>query len=361
MPNKIESMNKNILTKVKKKIGTYRIQIACKYDEIQLNRMLNHPQPNHRIYLFGSPNQVNLGDQAQTYCIEKWLKANFPNYEIFIFTYYTITDRILSTIRKTIKPQDKIIIHSGYHITDLYNMVDKYCKIIELFHDFKIIVMPQTVNFLTDKDKERIVADTFNAHPDITLLCRDELSYDKAKKIFPKCKLLLFPDIVTSLIGTRKYTNERDGILFCIRNDKESFYGKKDIRALMDKLSPIKTDITDTDSPLFYRKIQQNREKVLEAKWNEFSKYKVTITDRYHGTIFSLIANTPVIVLSSTDHKLSSGVKWFPKEFGNAVTFASNLDEAYKMAIQRYDENTYEHQLPPYFKDNYYSKLTDKL
>ncbi|WP_082026255.1 polysaccharide pyruvyl transferase family protein [Prevotella pectinovora] len=41
----------------------------------------------------------------------------------------------------------------------------------------------------------------------------------------------------------------------------------------------------------------------------QFAKYQVVITDRYHGTIFSQIVNTPVIVISSTDHKLRSGVK----------------------------------------------------
>lgn len=41
------------------------------------------------------------------------------------------------------------------------------------------------------------------------------------------------------------------------------------------------------------------------------SHYKVVITDRYHGTIFSLIANTPVIIIKSTDHKVTTGADWF--------------------------------------------------
>ena len=118
--------------------------------------------------------------------------------------------------------------------------------------------------------------------------------------------------------------------------------------------------MTDTDSPLFYRTIQLHREEILNDKWNQFARYKVVITDRYHGTIFALIAGTPVIVLSSTDHKLSSGVTWFPKEFGKMVSFANDLDEAYKKAVNLYNTDVLP-VLPAYFENNYYSKLKNQI
>lgn len=351
---------KSIFFRAKKKVSTYKIRLACKYDELKILQNLNKERKHNRIYLFGSPNQVNLGDQAQTYCIVKWLNRNFPNHEVFVFTYYTITNKVLSTIRKTITENDKIFIHSGYHITDLYNMVDKYCDIIKMFPDYKIVIMPQTINFIKDRAKESYVSDVFNAHGNITLLCRDAISHEKAKSIFAGCKLLLYPDIVTSLIGTMHFSNHREGILFCMRNDKEALYDKKSIKMLTERLRPIETSMTDTDSPLFYRTIQLHREEILNDKWNQFARYKVVITDRYHGTIFALIAGTPVIVLSSTDHKLSSGVTWFPKEFGKMVSFANDLDEAYKKAVNLYNTDVLP-VLPAYFENNYYSKLKNQI
>lgn len=348
---------KSLSIRIKKKIENLKIQIACKYDAICINAELKKNRNSDKIFLFGSPNQVNLGDQAQTYCIENWLKKNYPQHKIFTFTYYTITDTILRTIRQSIGKNDLIFIHSGYHITDLYNLIDKYCKIIQLFPDYHIVIMPQTINFEKDKNKEKLVSTIFNSHGNITLMCRDDISYKKAQNIFSNCKLLLYPDIVTSLIGLKRFENKREGILFCMRNDKEAFYNNESISLLRDRLSPIKTEITDTDSKYFYRTIQHHREKILEDKWNEFSRYKVIVTDRYHGTIFSLIANTPVIVLSSTDHKLSSGVKWFPNEFGEFVSFAKDLDEAYELALARYNGNIYKNLLTPYFEENFYSKL----
>src|SRR5690606_27740259 len=75
-------------------------------------------------------------------------------------------------------------------------------------------------------------------------------------------------------------------------------------------------------------------------------------------TIFSQIASTPVIVLSSSDHKLSSGVKWFPEaSFGNNVFFAKDLNEAYNIAQQILKRNGEITINPPYFQETYFSKL----
>ena len=103
--------------------------------------------------------------------------------------------------------------------------------------------------------------------------------------------------------------------------------------------------------------------KILSEIFEEYSKYEVVITDRYHGTIFSLIAATPVVVIGSTDHKLSSGVKWFPRNiFGDYITFANDLDEAYSKAIQMLQNSKkISHELPPYFKENYYDILKKRL
>ena len=78
-------------------------------------------------------------------------------------------------------------------------------------------------------------------------------------------------------------------------------------------------------------KWQKEREGLIRKMLEYFAKFQCIITDRYHGTIFSQIVNTPVVVISSADHKLVSGVKWFPLEkFGQNITFAKDLDEVYE-------------------------------
>lgn len=310
------------------------------------------------IYLFGSPRHSNMGDQAQTYCIIRWANLNYPNHKVIILNYYISIEFILNIIKRYIKSNDMLFCHSGYHLTDLYLEKDIYCKVITRFPEYKILVFPQTVNFVKDINVLNKVVSIFNKHGNIILCCRDEISYKKAKEIFYNCKLLLYPDIVTSLIGSKCYKNYRKGILFCMRNDIEAYYKPEQIHALKQKLiSKTSVEQNDTTIKTPYEYIRNHREEVLNDILNKFSCFKVVITDRYHGTIFSLIAGTPVIVLSSSDHKLSSGVKWFPTSFSKYVYYADSLETAYEIANQILEDNTYEYNLPPYFEEKYYSKL----
>lgn len=340
-------------------VNLIRRYILNKSEEISLLKKIEQ-QNVKKAFLFGSPSHSNMGDQAQTYCICKWIKKYYKDYNIIIFNYYSASNKILNSIKRNIQEDDLIFFHSGYHITDLYKEKDIYIKILKIFPHRKIIIFPQTINFISNnEDKERTIQ-AINNHNHIILCCRDNKSYENAKKYFSNCKLLLYPDIVTSLIGTLKFNNKREGVLFCIRNDVESLYTKDQINKLRTRLN-VATNITDTTIKQNNFYIRKHREKILKEMWEMFSRYKVVVTDRYHGTIFSLIAGTPVVVLSSTDHKLSSGVKWFPECYNDYVTFASNLDEAYNKITTLLNNNTLEYKLPSYFDENYYSVLKQKL
>ena len=348
-----------IIEKVQKKINGILIRISRIDAKIEiLYRLIFLKGKN--IFLFGYPIHPNMGDQAQAYCIEKWLKANYPDYNLFTFNWNTSFPFALKLLRKKIDKKDLIFGHSGYFMVDHHSELPVYRMIAELFTDYKIVILPQTINFFK-KEVEDQTATAFNAHPNLTLLCRDEVSYEKAQIIFSNCKLLLYPDIVTTLIGVKKFAGKREGVLFCMRNDIEAYYKPQEIAKMRDRFKEITpTEMTDTSIAVPYRTIKNNREQILNEMLKKFAHYKVIITDRYHGTIFSLIAATPVIVLSSADHKLSSGVKWFPESFSRYVKFAKDLDEAYTIAIQMLNDN-YDYQLQPYFQENYFSVLKEKL
>src|SRR5690606_18099646 len=105
----------------------------------------------------------------------------------------------------------------------------------------------------------------------------------------------------------------------------------------------------------------KNRKKVIFNHIRTMSKSKLTVTDRYHGTIFSIISNTPVIVMGSTDHKLSSGVKWFSdKVFSGIVYYAKSMDEAVSIARDIYGKYDYDSHIPAYFNNKYWDKLNLK-
>lgn len=358
----LRKFKRRVYGRVEHEKRNYYEKTAVREKNTQLEKAMNSTES---IFIFGSPFHSNMGDQAQSYCMELWCKNNYPNHQVSIIdTVWALENdkQIIKKIRKHIKPGHKIFLHSGYHMTDLYPLENTLIQsVVEMFKDFPIAVFPQTINYVDCKEAEKM-QQIFSAHKRILLMCRDDVSFQLAKQMFPTTKSILFPDVVTTLIGKRKICNkDRNKIIFCTRNDKESVLKKDEIETYMSEMKKMgQCEKTDTTMQLDANYIQVHREKVLEKQLENFEKAKFVITDRYHGTIFSLIANTPVIVLNSSDHKLSSGVKWFPKEFRDYVYYAGTLKEASVIA-EKIEEKQIAYSLPRYFEDNYYSRLKELI
>ena len=316
------------------------------------------------VFVFGAPYHSNMGDQAQSYCIQKYAEENYPGHKVRIYTTGELSDagyQPLRVLRKAAKKSDIVFLHSGYHTTDLYPLEEHMQReVIRLFSDRKITILPQTV-FFSSAEEQAQSSELYNGHGQVTLLCRDEKSLETAKTIFSNCKLILFPDIVTTEIGKHYYDYQRKGILLCVRHDKESILSETDLLKMKEDLSAFDAvEETDTTIRCSLSEIQANRKKILEEIWDSYAHYKLIITDRYHGTIFSLIANTPVIVIPSVDHKLESGVKWFPEEFRDYVCYVPHTEQLPDVVRGIYSK-TYSYRLPPYFQSNYYDKLQQLL
>lgn len=329
-----------------------------------------------KIFILAHPTHPNLGDQAQLMCIDMWLKSNYPSHKVFHLGFFTKTLNIYSplaavyhsilflvsyTILKIKVSRDDVFIgHSGYFMIDHHNGWKMFVDIIRFFPRSKMIIFPQTINFHTPFIRE-FISENFANAKNLTLMCRDEISHNNAKILFPDTKLMLMPDIVTTLIGSKKFSNSRDGVLFCFRNDLEANYLESDLEKFIDRFSGVRKMRTDTTLDISESYMKKHRDSIIWSMIEDFAMYKVIITDRYHGTIFSLIAGTPVVVINSSDHKLSSGVNWFPESFKEYVSFAKSLNEAEILARKILMKDDYSYDLPPYFLNLYYSKLKPDL
>lgn len=348
----------NIYNKIIGKIKYTREQLYLSKKAKKLAQLITMKHDNKRIYFFCTPTHSNLGDQAQLFCWLRLLNEWHPEYEIIcVPSRYRRFDTIRS-IHANLQKDDLIYIHSGYLIFDPHPELPFILDIVRGFYDKRVVILPQTVN-LKGKWYQHIVAQIFNAHPNIVLYSRDEVSLRNAKGMFPHIDNKLLPDVVTSLIGNEAFTypkTERNGVMLCIRNDGEKLYSDEQILALRKRFKGVKTDICDTTIKASIGDWNNNRERLIRKILALFAQYQVIITDRYHGTIFSQIVNTPVIVISSTDHKLSSGVKWFPKDkFGDNICFANDLDEAYEKAVEILRRCGKIISNPAWFKNTYYT------
>ena len=332
----------------------------------------------NKVFILCDPIHSNLGDQAQLLCTDKWIKTNYPDYQIIHLGYFRPTLNLtnnnrtllteisyrltLSVLKLKVSKKDLFLGHSGYFMVDHHNGWKMFTDIMRYFPSNKLVIFPQTINFHTPVIKE-FVSHCFANNNNVILMCRDEVSYGNAREMFPKTRLLLYPDIVTSLIGTLSFRIKRDGILFCMRDDIEAFYSEHDIELLMSRFEKVKKEKIDTTLQGINREqLDKNREKIIYDMISKFASFRVVITDRYHGTIFSAIANTPVVVINSADHKLSSGVNWFPTDiYKDAIQFANNLDEAYNKAFLFLNSKNRDYYNPPYFKLNYWDKLKERI
>lgn len=337
-----------------------------KYDRLmasESNRLLALTPADKRIFYLGITAHVNLGDLGQHYCILKWIQENYPDYSLVQFEADPVVYQkydFIQRIKKVYRPQDIILFQSGYTTQDLggyHNLMHE--MVVEAMPDARILMLPQTVYFRKEENKRHTAAILNTAHK-MLFLARDYVSFETAKQMMPDIKVMAYPDIVTTLIGTLHFNNERNGICLCTRNDGEKLYAKEEIDELEKKflVDGVRVQQKDTQSNATITQIRSNLKKYIEAEIESYSHFKVTITDRYHGTIFSLCAGTPVIIIKTTDHKVTTGADWFKGVYDEYVYVANDLEDAYQKAKDMMLKDL-DNKLLPYFKTEYYDKLKD--
>lgn len=314
------------------------------------------------IWYLDIPTHPNMGDLAQYCCIKEWLAKNYSEYTVVEISADTIVNaepEFLMLLKSKLSSDDVIVFQSGYCTQDLGGTHDYVHKlVVRQFPNTPIIMLPQTILY-KDKNNERVVSEVYATHDKLMILCRDFVSFDTAQRVFAYNKCLPFPDIVTSLIGEREIRgiNDRKGILVCCRNDSERYYTDAEIDSLVKKLERIDSvTVSDTSIQCDFYQIKSNIEKHVNDMIVDFGSYRVIVTDRYHGTIFSLIAGTPVIVIKSNDHKVVTGVDWFKGIYDDVVCHIESLNQVPEKVEELYHNYNYQ-KLKPYFEEQYYSKL----
>lgn len=324
---------------------------------------MNLQSGTKRVYYCGITIHPNLGDLAQRYCITNWIHENYPEHELLmlesdLIVNPKITNQFFAHLKSIYGEDDVIIIQSGYCTQDLGGNKPLMNRLIcEYMQDARILMMPQTIYFKSE-DNRRICAESYNKAKNMLFLARDFVSYDMAKEMFPDIRVKAYPDIVTTLIGTLKFDNKRNGICLCTRNDEEKLYTTEEINTLAERLlaDGVSVKQKDTQAKQSVQDLVRDLKYYIESEIETYSNYQVTITDRYHGTIFSLCAGTPVIILKTTDHKVTTGADWFKGIYDDYVYLADDLNDAYKKAKDILLKNL-DHQLNSYFKTEYYDKL----
>ena len=299
---------------------------------------INDLRQKKKALMLATAEHENIGDSAITIAEQNILSQQFPEYyQVEISTY--MYDQKEEYLHAILNPDDIIFINGGGNIGDYYPAEQQlHCRILEDFPDHKIVIFPQTICF-SETEKGREARDEFarlcSGHPDLTFFVRGGESLQFAGENFPNVKTILMPDVVHVLRA--RYNLVRQGALLCLRTDTEGVLksqNKERIDELLQqKFKTVERTTNMADTPIY----RDTRGLVVRREMKKYAASRVAVTDRLHGMIFAAATNTPCVVLSSYNHKISEYYKAFFAD-SNAVFYIGNdlsqLEGALEKAAQ---------------------------
>ncbi len=297
-----------------------------------------------RIYFFLAAGCNNLGDVAITLAIEKFAENYFSDYTLIQIPLYE-TLSYINTVKKDIRPHDLIFLVGGGNMGDLYEDIEFYRQhVIKSFHKNPIVSFPQSIYFKSS-NKKRKAATIYNLHPNLTIMARDEKSYNTMTHLLHKCDVLLMPDIVMTL--NKSQDIERNGVVLCMRKDLEKSDNDHKLAHFL-KINNISNPLC-IDNIVRDRVRLSDKEITIEHYLETFQKASLILTDRLHGMIFGYITATPTLFLENSTGKLGACYQWiskcgyiFPLSSKDTIINSANtlyqLQESQKIILKRYEE-----------------------
>lgn len=263
-----------------------------------------------RVFVFLAADYGNLGDVAITYAQEKMLMEKYPDYEI-IDVPISKTLSLLRPIKRIATPDDIITITGGGNMGDMYGDIELLrLMVIRMFPKNKIVIFPQTIDYSGENTYLlRLAKRTYCNHRNLTMLAREEVSYNRMRELFPKANVKLTPDVVMTLDERRE--SERKGVVFCLRNDKEKSALSQTADKVRKEAESMALPVMDYDTHIDKEHMSLDvRKKELDKIWKIFSSAQMVVTDRLHGMIFAYITGTPAIVFPNSNFKVEKCYEW---------------------------------------------------
>lgn len=321
--------------------GSIRKKLYCRY-------ILSKPndykvkKERKKIIVALAADYGNLGDVAITYAQTKFLRSNFPDYEIIDFPISKTFSEI-KALKKICNPQDIITIVGGGNTGDMYDDIE-YCRqfIISKFPKNKIISFPQTVDFsdtINGKKAMQKAIKVYNKHANLLLTAREKSSLNKYEQNFGNNDVMFLPDIVLYL-DEQHPQYERKDLTLCLRSDGEKSIDNSQQNLLIDQLEEkYKIQYYDTHINKTNLSIEE-RELELNKIWTAFKKSKVVVTDRLHGMIFCAITKTPCVAIDNSNKKISGVYNAWLKDL-KYITMLSefNINETQKEIERLWDSD----------------------
>lgn len=281
-----------------------------------------------RIIVATCPDYGNLGDQAIAYAERLYLTRHLSCPTVML---YGPLQRQWRALVAQVHPEDIICLQGGGSLGTLYECYEnERLAIIDKFRRNKILLFPHTFSYGESDYEHRYLQHmrtVYNRHPDLHLIAREKMSYNRMRECFPNADIVLTPDIVLSLSPQTSEGSIRQGIYLCLREDKERKMGANGLD-IINRAANKRFEVvirTDTMYPSNFLTPEEG-EAAVRAKIAELSRAQLVITDRIHGMIFCALSGTPCIALDNSNGKVGHEYEWLKGL--SYMHFARDAEEA---------------------------------
>lgn len=184
-----------------------------------LIRSLEQVENFNSCVLMDYPFFFNVGDHLIWLSLLAWLLEVRKARIEYVSSVHTFRASAL----KRLSSKAPLFFPGGGNLGDLWPDHQEFKEmIIQRYHDRPIILMPQSI-FFKNKIKLKTATKIFNAHPNLTIFTREDVSFRLAQEYFYKCKIFKSPDIAFYFADRlhRVAADGGDSILIHRRNDQE--------------------------------------------------------------------------------------------------------------------------------------------
>ncbi len=269
--------------------------------------------------LVGFPDSSNVGDSAIWLGELAWLR------DLGVRVAYRCHERDYDPkILEESCPGGLILLHGGGNLGDLWPRMQRLReRVIQDFGGRRIVQLPQTIHF-ADRNALARARDVFDRHRDLTILVRDTVSLDLARREF-QATTVLCPDMAFYL-GPLTVSRHKDvDVLWLRRTDLEAVTRHDAIGGTgtvvtdwLDPHQPMIRRLREAVQPLLLRHPRRLRllRQLTEASFDYqagqrmdvgcrlLARARVVVTDRLHGHILALLLGIPQVLLDNSYGKL---------------------------------------------------------
>ena len=279
------------------------------------------------VWLLGTPNHRNMGDQCIAEEEIRFLHSIMPDREIIEVSEADLKKKHFSQLGR-IPSSQPVFLHGGGNLGTIWpDQEHLRSKIMNRLKGHSIVIFPQSIYFDEGESGRKALDDARKVYhgEQILLCCREHVSYQFAQEHFA-CRSILVPDMVLWESRTKGNQRERFGAMTLLRQDIERKLGDEDHTVIESILTERFHSLDSFDTVLRKGRVtRENRTEEIDDLICRISGAECVVTDRLHGMILCAVTGTPCVVLPNGNPKVEASFEW-AKSLGY-IRFIHRSDE----------------------------------